>query len=189
MNQKNKEEENSHKRRGDEEDAGKNRGPKCKYEQRVAKATRRTVLIIIYIYLRLFSILILPRARTQPSAAWIVDQMVSASRENVDVIQASLEIYVINCHAIPVVPSMANAKTERAFARKDGTDAIVLCVSISLSHAHTYTPLSLSFFSVFFFFVNFILQTKHRVCSQRNRYENTRTTANYTQMKCHEFRF
>lgn len=76
----------------------------------------------------------------QPFAAWIVDQMVSVSRENVDVIQAMLEIYVINCHAIPVALNMVNVKTERAFARKDGMDAIAHCVSISTSTSHPFIP-------------------------------------------------
>lgn len=102
-----------------------------------------SVLIIIYIYLFVSHSLL--HMDAQPFAAWIVDQMVSASRENVDVIQASLEIYVINCHAIPAVPSMDNVRTERACARKVGMDVIAHCVSISYTLAPTY------FFSAFFF--------------------------------------
>lgn len=114
-----------------------------------AKATRNSVLIIIYIYLFVSRSFL--HTDAQPFAAWIVDQMVSASRANVDVIQASLEIYVINCHAIPAAPSMDNVRTERACARKDGMDAIAHCVSI----CHTTPALSIFFFLFFPFSLNF----------------------------------
>lgn len=116
----------------------------------------------------------------QPFAAWIVDQMVSVSRENVDVIQAMLEIYVINCHAIPVALNMVNVKTERAFARKDGMDAIAHCVSISTSTSHPFIP---------FRFFRFIFPTEEFF-----GYKGTGTKMPYAQrqtiqMKCHEFGF
>lgn len=56
-------------------------------------------------------------------------QMVYVKQASVAVILATLEHCAINCHAMPVVPNMDNAKMVPAFARKAGTDAIVHCVS------------------------------------------------------------
>lgn len=69
----------------------------------------------------------------QPFVAWTVDRMVSASRANVAVIRAMWAAYAINCRATPDAPSMASARMAHAFARKDGTDVTVHCVSIVVS--------------------------------------------------------
>lgn len=56
--------------------------------------------------------------------------MVYANRANVAVILATWAAYAINFHVMRDAPNMANARTAHAFARKDGTDVTVHCVSI-----------------------------------------------------------
>lgn len=48
---------------------------------------------------------------------------------NVAVMLDLLEVFVINCRAMPDVPNMDNAKMEHVFVHRVGMDAIVLCVS------------------------------------------------------------
>lgn len=79
----------------------------------------------------------------QPSVAWIVDRMAFVKMVNVAVMLDLLEVFVINCRAMPDVPNMDNAKMEHVFVHRVGMDAIVLCVSF-------FYISSLSLFLVFF---------------------------------------